>query len=184
MRINAGKYRGKRFYPPSNIPARPTTDFAKEALFNIINNHFDFEEVSFLDLFAGTGNISFEMFSRGCLDMTLVDLSPISIGFIKKMAESLKMDNYARIIKGDALAHISNDYKSYDLIFAGPPYALEQINEIPDRILQSNLLKPEGWFILETSPKHNFLNHPNLLRVNNYGQTHFWFFSHEIFEDE
>ena len=184
MRIHSGLFRGKRFSPPSNIPARPTTDIAKEALFNILMNHFDFEEISTLDVFAGTGNISFELYSRGCTDLTLVDLSAISIGFIKKIAAEIKMDEVAKIIKGDALVHLRNDPKSYDFIFAGPPFALTCIDELPDLVLQSNLLKKEGWFVLETSGTHNYTEHPNLLRVNNYGQTHFWFFTHEIFKNE
>lgn len=184
MRIHSGKFRGKRFSPPINIPARPTTDIAKEALFNILMNHFDFEDICSLDVFAGTGNISFELYSRGCNDLTLVDLSAISIGFIKKIAESIKMDEVAKIIKGDALVHLKNDQRAYDFIFAGPPYALDCIDELPDLVLKNTLLKPEGWFVLETSNKHNFVDHPNLLRVNNYGQTHFWFFTHEIFANE
>lgn len=184
MRIHSGHFRGKRFSPPSNIPARPTTDIAKEALFNILMNHFDFEEIATLDIFAGTGNISFELFSRGCKDLTLVDLSPISIGFIKKIAAEIKMEEAAKIIKGDALVHLKNDSRSYDFIFAGPPYALDCIDELPNLVLKSNILKKEGWFVLETSNKHNYVDHPNLFRVNNYGQTHFWFFSHEIFNND
>jgi 16S rRNA (guanine966-N2)-methyltransferase len=102
MRIISGSLRGKRFYPPKNIPARPTTDFAKEALFNILNNTFDFSEVKFLDLFAGTGSLDMEMFSRGCTDITSVDMSKISLGFIKKMSEEVQIPNH-KIILGDAI---------------------------------------------------------------------------------
>lgn len=175
MRIISGSLKGKRFYPPKNIPARPTTDFAKEALFNILNNHFDFQAVKFLDLFAGTGSLDMEMFSRGCTDITSVDMSKISLGFIKKMSEEVKIPNH-KIIFGDAIQFIKNCNQQFDLIFAGPPYALECIDTIPDLVLGKNLLKTDGWFILETSPKHNFIEHPNLLEVRNYGQTHFWFF--------
>jgi 16S rRNA (guanine966-N2)-methyltransferase len=178
MRIVSGSLKGKHFYPPRNIPARPTTDFAKEALFNILNNHIDFESVKFLDLFAGTGNIGMEMFSRGCRDITSVDLSPISIGFIRKMSEEVKIPNH-QIIKGDALHFARSTTQQFDLIFAGPPYALETIDEIPDILLSRKLLKAEGWFILETSPRHDFSEHPNLLQVRNYGQTHFWIFGPE-----
>lgn len=178
MRIISGTLKGKRFYPPKNIPARPTTDFAKEALFNILNNHFDFASVKFLDLFAGTGSLDMEMFSRGCTDITSVDMSRISIGFIKKMSEEVKIPNH-KIITGDALQFVKNTNDTYDLIFAGPPYALELIDSIPDLIFQKNILKEDGWFILETSPKHDFTEHPNLLEVRNYGQTHFWFFGHQ-----
>ncbi|HQV78578.1 MAG TPA: RsmD family RNA methyltransferase [Chitinophagales bacterium] len=175
MRIISGTLKGKRFYPPKNIPARPTTDFAKEALFNILNNYFDFSEVKFLDLFAGTGSLDMEIFSRGCTDITSVDMSKISLGFIKKMSEEVKIPNH-KIIFGDAVQFAKNCTQQYDLIFAGPPYALEVIDEIPDIIFEKKLLKAAGIFILETSPKHNFVEHPKLLEVRNYGQTHFWFF--------
>lgn len=175
MRIISGTLKGKRFYPPKNIPARPTTDFAKEALFNILNNLIDFSEVSFLDLFAGTGSLDMEMFSRGCTDITSVDMSKISLGFIKKMSDEVKIPNH-KIIFGDAIHFAKNCTQQYDLIFAGPPYALEVIDEIPNIILDKKLLKEDGIFILETSPKHDFTEHPNLFDVRNYGQTHFWFF--------
>lgn len=182
MRIISGTLRGKRFYPPKNIPARPTTDFAKEALFNILNNHFDFSEVKFLDLFAGTGSLDMEMFSRGCTDITSVDMSKISLGFIKKMSEEVQIPNH-KIILGDAVQYAKNCKEQFDLIFAGPPYALDVINEIPDIIFDKNLLKENGQFILETSPKHDFTEHPKLLEVRNYGQTHFWFFGEEVEEE-
>lgn len=183
MRIISGTLKGKRFYPPKNIPARPTTDFAKEALFNILNNYFDFSEVKFLDLFAGTGSLDMEMFSRGCTDITSVDMSKISLAFIKKMSEEVKIQNH-KIIFGDAIQFAKNCTQQYDLIFAGPPYALEVINEIPDIIFEKKLLKDDGMFILETSPKHNFTEHPKLLEVRNYGQTHFWFFGEETEEED
>lgn len=183
MRIISGTLKGKRFYPPKNIPARPTTDFAKEALFNILNNHFDFSEVKFLDLFAGTGSLDMEIFSRGCTDITSVDMSKISLGFIKKMSEEVKIPNH-KIILGDAVQFAKNCSQQYDLIFAGPPYALEVINEIPDIVFDKKLLKENGMFVLETSPKHDFTEHLNLLEVRNYGQTHFWFFTNQQFSEE
>ncbi len=178
MRIISGSLRGKRFYPPRNIPARPTTDFAKEALFNILNNNFEFSQIRFLDLFAGTGSLDMEIFSRGCTDITSVDMSKISIGFIRKMSEEVKIPNH-KIITGDALQFIKGCSEKFDLIFAGPPYALEEIDQIPDMIFNKNMLKEDGWFILETSPRHNFTEHPKLLEVRNYGQTHFWIFGNE-----
>jgi len=176
MRIISGKHKGRKFMPPANIPARPTTDFAKEALFNILHNHLDFASIRYLDLFSGTGNIAYEMFSRGCNDITMIDLSPISVNFQKKMAQILNMTAVATIITGDALAYIQQARQDFDLIFAGPPYALEAIDELPDMIFGSNLVHDETLFILETSPRHDFTAHPLLLEVRNYGQTHFWFF--------
>lgn len=119
MRIISGSLRGKRFYPPKNIPARPTTDFAKEALFNILNNNFDFPEVKFLDLFAGTGSLDMEMFSRGCTDITSVDMSKISLGFIKKMSEEVKIPNHKIVILGDAIKYARRTFNQYDLILQG-----------------------------------------------------------------
>jgi 16S rRNA (guanine966-N2)-methyltransferase len=179
VRIISGIHKGRRLHPPRNIPARPTTDIAKVALFNILDNYIDYEETKYLDLFSGTGAISFEMYSRGCRDITMVDLSPISVGFQKKVAEELKFPaSEVKILKGDALQHIRTSRESYDLIFAGPPYALPAIDDLPKMILEHiTLLKQDAWFILETSDKHNFSQHPKLVQVRNYGQTHFWIFS-------
>lgn len=177
MRINSGKLKGKFFYPPKNIPARPTTDVAKEALFNILTNHINYETINFLDLFAGTGNIGFEMYSRGCEQITSVDLSPISIKFIQDMSKEIQIPNH-QIIKADAIRYIKQTPNKYDLIFAGPPYPLECIDEIPNLIFDHQLLTENGWFIMETSPRHNFSEHPNLFNLRKYGQTHFWFFNY------
>ncbi len=178
MRIIGGDHKGFRFNPPNNIPARPTTDYAKEGIFNIINNQFYFDEVIFLDLFSGTGSISYEMFSRGCEDITSVELSSKMIRFIKAISEKLNIENHS-IIQGDVFKYLANAYKSFDIIFAGPPYPLENIDDLPDLVMNSNILNKEGWFILETSQKHNYKDHPKLKRLKNYGQTHFWIFSHE-----
>ena len=175
MRIISGTLKGKRFYPPKNIPARPTTDFAKEALFNILNNYFDFSEVKFLDLFAGTGSLDMEIFSRGCTDITSVDMSKISLGFIKKMSEEVKIPNH-KIIFGDAVQFAKNCTQQYDLIFAGPPYALEVIDEIPDIIFEKKLLKPDSLFVMETNQEHDFHAHPHFIQLKKYGTTYFWFF--------
>jgi 16S rRNA (guanine(966)-N(2))-methyltransferase RsmD len=178
MRVIGGDHKGFRFHPPHQIPARPTTDFAKEALFNILNNHFYFDQVSFLDLFAGTGSISYEIFSRGCRDITMVDRSPVMMRFIQQTAERLNME--AEIIQDDVLRFIGQAWRSYDLIFAGPPYPMKEIDDIPDMIFESALLSKEGWFILETSPRHDFNDHQNLFKLKQYGQTHFWIFKNLV----
>lgn len=177
MRIIGGDHKGFRFQPPKNIPARPTTDFAKESLFNIINNQFYFDEVAFLDLFGGTGSISYEMFSRGCEDITTIELSSKMIKFIKNTSAKLEIPNH-KILQDDVFNYIKRSSASFDIIFAGPPYPLENIDDLPDLVLNSNLLKEDGWYILETSPKHDYRKHPKLKRLKNYGQTHFWIFSH------
>lgn len=176
MRIISGKYRGKKFMPPADIPARPTTDFAKEALFNILNNYFEFDEIRFLDLFAGTGSLDYELFSRGCKHMVMVDLSPVSVRFMEKMIRELGMEQVARVVRADVLRYLETERNRYELIFAGPPYALESIDQLPDLVLEKNILTDDGLFVLETSPNHNFSDHPALVDVRHYGQTHFWFF--------
>lgn len=186
MRIITGSLKGRRLHPPMNIPARPTTDIAKTALFNILSNQFDFSSLKYLDLFSGTGAISFEMYSRGCRDITMVDLSPISVNFQKKVLLDWNLDSRSfNIIRGDALQFLQGTRGSFDLIFAGPPYALEVIDEIPDMVLQHpTILSKEGWFILETSAQHDFSSHPSLVEVRYYGQTHFWIFAHQENETE
>jgi 16S rRNA (guanine(966)-N(2))-methyltransferase RsmD len=178
MRIVGGEHKGFRFNPPNNIPARPTTDFAKEALFNILNNQFYFDEISFLDLFSGTGSLSYEFFSRGCENITSVEISPKLIPFIKKVSEELKIPNHT-IVQEDVFSFIRRAWQGYDIIFAGPPYPMENIETIPDLVLNGKLLNQNGWFILETSPAQDFSQHKKLHNLRKYGQTHFWIFSHE-----
>ena len=176
MRIISGRLKGRKINPPHLVATRPTTDFAKTALFNILNNNFDFEAISFLDLFAGTGNHSYEFASRGCTRIVSVDKDGVCIDFMKRMKEEWNLEGMEPTRK-DVLQFIDNCREKFDIIFAGPPYAMEEINELPDRIFNHNLVKDDGWFILETSPAHKFDSHPYLFRVKNYGQTHFHFFS-------
>lgn len=174
MRIVAGKHKGRRFHPPANIPARPTTDFAKEGLFNIISNNFDIDEVSYLDLFAGTGSLCYEMISRGCEDLVCVELDKRSIDFIRKTAAELNAT--ISVMKMDVFEYIRSTKKRFDIIFAGPPYPLPNIPDLPEEIFEMELLNPGGWFILETNQKYKFEDHPNFIRVRNYGTTHFHIF--------
>ena len=182
MRIISGKHKGRKFYPPDNLPTRPTTDFAKEALFNIIDNNFYYDEVKFLDLFMGTGSISYEFYSRGCEDITAVDKFPGCVKFAKSMIEKLGITGM-KVYNDDALKFMSGLKDKYDIIFAGPPYAFEKIDELPDLILNQGILADEGWFILEHSPKHHFDNHPHLSQKRNYGTTIFSIFMNEIEKD-
>ena len=174
MRINAGKFKGRRFNPPTGLPARPTTDFAKEGIFNIITNNFDYDDIAFLDLFAGTGNISYEMASRGVNDIVAVELDPRSIAFIKKTAETLGVE--INVLRMDVFDYIRTTKKKFDIIFAGPPYPLENIPDLPEEIFEMHLLNPGGWFILETNQKYNFETHHKFLRSRNYGTTVFHVF--------
>lgn len=177
MRIIGGEFKGRRFNPPAkNWPTRPTTDFSKEGLFNILTNYFDFSEMKVLDLFGGTGNHSYEFISRGCRDVTYVDKFPACVAFVKKTAATLGIEDYINIIKIDVFQFIKTSGSQYDYIFAGPPYGLPTLDSIPDRIFEQNLLKPEGWLVLEHNPNHDFKAHPNYWQERNYGKTIFSFF--------
>lgn len=178
MRVISGTLKGRQFHPPQNIPTRPTTDFAKTGLFNILVNNIEFPEVSFLDLFSGTGSLSYEFGSRGCTRIVSVERDNKCADFINKMKKewNLPID----LFKMDVFRFINTCTEKFDLIIADPPYTLENIDELPELILNSRkLLKPNGWFILETSSKHDYAGHPNLFRVKNYGDIHFNIFTTE-----
>lgn len=177
MRIIAGKFRGRRFHPPANKwPTRPTTDFAKEGLFNILQNRIDFEETKFLDLFGGTGNHSYEFISRGCTDVTYVDKFGPCVAFVKKTAETLEISDAIRVVKSDVFKFIKFTKEKYDYIFAGPPYPLPILDTIPDKVFEAGLVAEEGFMVLEHNPNHDFTQHPNYVESRNYGTTIFSFF--------
>jgi 16S rRNA (guanine966-N2)-methyltransferase len=141
VRIISGKYRGRQIHTPNNLPVRPTTDAAKESLFNILNNLVDFEEISVLDLFAGTGNLSYEFYSRGAVNVTAVEMEPRCVAFINKTIQMLNAEN-VEMIRADVFHYLKRPYESFDIIFADPPYQMENIDEIPDLIFQSQILNP------------------------------------------
>jgi len=175
MRIISGKYKGRRIATPSNITARPTTDFAKEGLFNLLNNRIDFEGIDVLDIFAGTGSISIEFVSRECKSVITIEQNDRHCNFIRKVCTELKINNLS-LIKTDAFKFISSCHTKFDMIFADPPYELEKLAEIPDLIFKQNMLKPDGLLVLEHSSKNNFINHPNFSDHRNYGNVNFSFF--------
>ena len=180
MRIIGGRFKGRKFYPPAkNWPTRPTTDFSKEALFNIINNHFYFDELKVLDLFGGTGNHSYEFISRGCTDVTYVDKFNGCIKFVTDTAKKLNIEEHINIIRGDVFKFIEYSNQQYDYIFAGPPYGLTTMDMLPDLIFDKKLVRGEGWFVLEHNPNHDYQDHPHFWQVRNYGQTHFSIFLNE-----
>ena len=177
MRIIGGKFKGRRFTPPAkNWPTRPTTDYAKEGLFNIISNHLDFSQLKVLDLFGGTGNHSYEFISRGVEDVTYVDQFPGCLKFVRETAKKLEIESNIRIFKSDVFKFIERNGEQYDYIFAGPPYALPTIDSIPDKILNKGMLKEGGWFVMEHNPNHAYDEHPQCFDVRNYGKTIFSFF--------
>lgn len=176
MRIISGSLGGRRITPPSNMPyTRPTTDIAKEGLFNILQNNLEFEEMKTLDLFGGTGSISYELASRGANDLTIVEKDDKMFAFIKKTATDLKLENF-KVIKSDVFRFIESCREKYDFIFAGPPYALTTIDELPKLIFEKGLLKEGGWFILEHTPRNDYKTFPHYLREKNYGTTIFTIF--------
>lgn len=178
MRIISGTFKGRRFDPPSNITARPTTDFAKEGLFNLINNIIDIEGTTTLDLFAGTGSISYEFVSRGCLHSTAIEMSNQQISYIKKLSAQLKISNL-HIFKQDVFRFLAKSSASFDIIFADPPYQLDNITSIPDAVFNKNLLNKDGLLIVEHGSKTSFTKHPNFREHRNYGNVHFSFFEHK-----
>lgn len=175
MRIISGDHRGRHIHPPAGLPVRPTTDLAKESLFNILNNRIDFEEISVLDLFAGTGNISFEFASRGAKQILAVDINNRCVDFIRKTAEELKFDNLF-ILKGNAFGILGSTQRKFDIIFADPPYEMKEVALIPDLVFKHDLLEPEGWLIIEHHIYITFEGHPNLTEERKYGKVHFSFF--------
>ncbi|MCQ2233216.1 MAG: 16S rRNA (guanine(966)-N(2))-methyltransferase RsmD [Paludibacteraceae bacterium] len=175
MRIIGGNLKGRRINPPANLQARPTTDMAKESLFNILNNMIDFEEVSVLDMFAGTGSISLEFVSRGCHKVVAIEKSSINHSFIRKAIQELKVD-CINLIKGDTFKFVETTGEKWDLIFADPPYDLKELPTIPDIVFERNLLKEDGIFILEHPKNYSFETHPRFSEHRNYGHVNFTFF--------
>ena len=176
MRIISGQFGGRRFQPPTHMPhTRPTTDLAKEGLFNSLQHQLDFEDLKTLDLFGGTGSISYELASRGVDDLTIVEKDPIMHAFICKTAEQLKIENL-QVIKMDVFKFLNQTTDRYDFIFAGPPYALTTIDELPVRIFEKQLLNEGGWFVLEHTPRNSYKTHPHFKAERSYGTTVFSIF--------
>ena len=184
MRIISGKYKGRRILAPKNLPVRPTTDMCKEALFNILNNHFNFSELRILDLFAGTGNISYEFASRGAEPITSVDGDMGCVNFIKRTAQEFEMD--ITPIKSDVLKFLEKNKACFDIIFADPPYDLNQkdFERIITLIFENELLEQDGMLIIEHS-KYTKLDHMNNFSYSrNYGGSVFSFFELEYDQEE
>lgn len=175
MRIISGKYGRRRFDVPTNITARPTTDFARENIFNVLQNIVDFEEADALDLFAGTGAVSFEMLSRGARSVTAVEKALTQQKFIAKVAQTLG-DPAFRLVRGDALRFIESAPGSFDLVFADPPYDMEGFGDIPEAVLSSGLLRPGAVFVMEHSRKYDFSALPHFKEHRAYGSVNFSIF--------
>ena len=173
MRIIGGEHGGRKFNPPNDMPhTRPTTDIAKEGLFNVLQHNLDFENLKTLDLFGGTGNISYELASRGVTDLTVVEKDNAMYEFIKKTSATLRIENL-KVLKMDVFKFILQCTDKFDFIFAGPPYALTAIDDLPKLIFEKQLLNKDRWFVLEHTPRNDYKDFPFYKSERNYGTTVF-----------
>ena len=184
MRIISGKYKGRRITAPKNLPVRPTTDMSKEALFNVLNNHFNFPELKVLDLFSGTGNISYEFGSRGCESITSIDGDMGCVNFIKKTAKEFDLNITA--IKNDVFKFLEKHKGTYDIIFADPPYGIEQslFEKMIELIFENELLEQEGMLIIEHSKRTKLDHMMHFSFQKNYGGSVFSFYELESKDEE
>ena len=175
MRIVSGEFKGRIINPPAGFTLRPTTDTAKESLFNILNNRYDFDELSVLDLFAGTGSISYEFLSRGVADIVCVEMNARHVGFIEKTCNDLKSTS-AKVVRADVFSFLKACTRSFDIIFADPPYDLKGIDQVPLLVFEKQLLKPDGVLVVEHSIETNLSAHPNFVEKRKWGKVNMSFF--------
>jgi 16S rRNA (guanine(966)-N(2))-methyltransferase RsmD len=181
MRIIGGTLRGLRLNPPKNLPVRPTTDLAKEALFNILLNQIEFEGIKVLDLFSGTGNISLEFASRGAAEVISVDRSIHCVNYLKNTSRQHKLDQ-VKVYKEDVFKYLQMETEQYDLVFADPPYDLNKIPEIPKIVFERNILLPGALLIVEHQSMQNISQHPAFVEQRKYGHSSFSFFRNKADE--
>lgn len=175
MRIIGGTLKGRSINPPAGYKARPTTDFAKEGLFNSLQNEFDFDAVSVLDLFGGTGSISLEFASRGCSDIVCVEMAPANATFISRTAASFGIKGM-KVVHNNVFDFLEICSRKFDIIFADPPYAIEGLDTIPDKVFSKDILTGDGYLILEHPAEYSFKEHPHFVKEKKYGNVHFsWF---------
>ena len=176
MRIISGTHKSRRIQAPKNLPVRPTTDISKEALFNILVNNFDLQDVLVLDLFAGTGNITYEFASRGATGVVSIDIELRCVDFIRKTAKELGFEGVLSF-RSDAFRFLQKTENTYDIIFCDPPYELEGVEEIPKAVMERKLLKEDGWLIVEHSRDYDFSNLPGFSQKRKYGKVNFSIFT-------
>ncbi len=181
MRIISGTLKGRRLNPPANLPVRPTTDMAREGLFNILNNYVDYEDCSVMDLFAGTGAMSVEFVSRGVREVTAVDINNACTDYIKLEAQRLELRNL-RVVRADVFDLLKRANRKFDIVFADPPYALEGLETLPDLVFEHQVLNEDGIFILEHPREYSFEEHPHFWQHRNYGKVNFTFFAMQLDE--
>ena len=184
MRIVGGELKGRTIMPPAGYQARPTTDFAKEGLFNTLTNEVDFSEVSVLDLFSGTGSISYEFASRGCYDIVAVEMNPANAAFIKKTAAALKLKGAIQVVHHNVFDFLGICTKQFDIVFADPPYAIDGLETIPEKVFASGALKEGGLLILEHPGTFSFKEDPRFIKERKYGNVHFSYFRASVPEGE
>ena len=175
MRIIGGKLKGKMICPPNGYKARPTTDFAKEGLFNILNNEYEMDGLQILDLFGGTGSISFECASRGAAMVYCVEMLPLHANFIKEQARSFGLDNVT-VVRHNVFDFLEICHERFDIVFADPPYSIEGLDGIPDKVISKGIVHPGGYLILEHPDEYEFSSHPCFVKEKKYGNVHFSLF--------
>ncbi len=175
MRIISGEFRGRTIQAPKNFELRPTTDMAKEGLFNILNNEFDFSEISVLDLFSGIGSISFECASRGCTDVVSVEMNAKHAAFIKQTSHLLHIQGH-KVLTSETRDFLKIANRPFDLIFADPPYNLPWLSDVPNLIFASKAVSADTLVVVEHPGEVDFSQHPNFARLCRYGKVHFSFF--------
>lgn len=181
MRIIAGTLKGRRLNPPANLPVRPTTDMARESLFNILNNYVDYEECAVMDLFSGTGAVAVEFISRGVKSVTAIDINNACTEYIKSEAARLDIRNL-HVVRADVFDLLKRANRKFDIVFADPPYALGDLVMLPDLIFEHQVLTEDGIFILEHPREYGFEEHPHFWQHRNYGKVNFTFFAMKLDE--
>jgi len=176
VRIISGIFRGKQIRPPGNFKARPTTDFAKESLFNILIHQYSIEDLDVLDLFSGTGSISYEFASRGARSVLAIEMAPKHFKFIQETCRALQMEQVS-VIRADAFRYLKKPTQAFDFIFADPPFDHPGLAELPDLIFSTDILIKQGVFILEHPGSYSFTAHPRFQQHRKYGGVNFTFFS-------
>ena len=176
MRIIGGRLKGRTLNPPAGYKARPTTDFAREGLFNTLDNEFYFDDLAVLDLFGGTGSVSFEFASRGAGSVITVEMNPVNAAFISRTAAALGLRDTVQVVHHNVFDFLTICTKRFDMVFADPPYAIEGLSTLPDRILERGLVYPDGYLILEHPAEYDFAAHPSFVKEKKYGNVHFSFF--------
>ena len=175
MRIIGGKLKGRMISPPAGYSARPTTDYAKEGLFNVLDNEYEFDGLKILDLFGGTGAIAYEFASRGAALVCSVEMNKANATFIRREAARLGLDR-VKAVHGNVFDFLPVCREKFDIIFADPPYALDGLESIPDKVLGGGILQEGNYFILEHGDEHSFRDHPRFKKEKVYGRVHFSFF--------